>query len=137
MLAWLEQKYPTSKNPLHAWELSVLSSCPKCFQTDLIICSDVVEHIVDPDELLNFICQFSFKYLVISTPDREKLLYMEYYGSQSQSGPPVNFAHVREWSFSEFEQYVGNYFDIVEHRNFDRDPYCQVIIAKKKNQDQK
>lgn len=42
---------------------------------DLIICSDVIEHIEDPDILLNYIKSFAGKetYIIISTPERDIL----------------------------------------------------------------
>lgn len=124
--------------PFNHWSLSDFSRQLKgpsaCY--DMVICSDVVEHVLNPDDLLNWINnQFNFKYLVISTPDRDQLIHVwtdSYYGPQTQSGPPVNQAHVREWSFSEFEKYISQYFDIVSHFHCKGEFYDQVIIAKKK-----
>lgn len=135
MLSILRQMYP-----FHHWSLSDFNRKLKghnaCF--DLVICSDVVEHLVDPDGLLNWINnQFEFKYLVISTPERDQLIHLwkdPYYSRQSQTGPPVNAAHVREWSFTEFEKYIGKYFDIVSHFCCEKEYYDQLIIAKKKRQ---
>jgi len=68
-LSWLKKRYPK-----HQWKLSDLSLRPTNKKVDLIICSDVIEHLVNPDELLNFINHLDFKYLILSTPDRDKLL---------------------------------------------------------------
>ena len=42
-------------------------------KADLVIASDVVEHLVDPDEMLQFISRIGPKFVVISTPDRDLL----------------------------------------------------------------
>ena len=39
---------------------------------DLVISSDVIEHVVDPDELMDFLVSLTRKWLVISTPDRRR-----------------------------------------------------------------
>jgi SAM-dependent methyltransferase len=125
-LGFLRNKYPDK-----SWKESMLSSWPDAINVDLIICSDVVEHLVDPDDLLNFINRFNFKYLVISTPDRDKLPSIQQ-TQQSQTGPPVNSAHIREWSFDEFHQYIAEFFEIVDHFNTEKEWWGQVIIAVKK-----
>lgn len=131
MLSTLRKTYP-----YNFWSLSDFSRKLRQAPFDMIICSDVIEHLVKPDDLLNWISnQFEFQYLVISTPDRDLLNRVwtdPYYGPQSQSGPPVNTTHVREWSFSEFEVYIGQYFDIISHFHCAKEFYDQVIIAKKK-----
>ena len=122
-LSFLKTKYPERK-----WVYSDLSIDPEEIKVDLLICSDVIEHLVDPDRLLN---RFDFKYLVISTPDRDKLLTVQS-NPRSQIGPPINPAHVREWSFSELRDYISQYFDIVEHDHSTNEYWCQYIIARKK-----
>jgi len=99
------------------------------FYTDVVICSDVIEHLLDPDELINFLKSMTFKYLVISTPDRHML-----YGRMDplQVGPPKNKAHVREWGFGEFKKYISSYFDIVEHKISNMEQSSQMIICTKK-----
>jgi SAM-dependent methyltransferase len=131
-LSILRQMYPFNQ-----WSLSDFSRQLKGpgAHYDMIICSDVIEHVVNPDDLLNWINnQFVFDYLVISTPDRDELVHVwkdPLYQPQTQSGPPVNWAHVREWSFSEFEKYISQYFEIVSHFHCKGEFYDQVIIAKK------
>jgi len=76
--------------------------------TDLVICSDVIEHIIDPDRLIAYIKSFTFKQLVISTPDRKML--KDHINEAAWYGPPINMCHVREWSFEEFNSYLNGHF---------------------------
>jgi SAM-dependent methyltransferase len=66
---------------------------------DLCICSDVIEHIRDPDALLAFLLSLECSVYVISTPKREVL---------AMEGPPGNTHHVREWTFHELQAYVAD-----------------------------
>ena len=52
---------------------------------DVVICADVIEHLVDPDELMLFLQGISFSYLVLSTPDRN-LVYWPW--QKGYWGPP-------------------------------------------------
>jgi hypothetical protein len=99
---------------------------------DILICADVIEHLVDPDELLNWIQNLNFNYLVISTPDRDKLKLYQWPAEQSQSGPPVNEGHIREWNFEEFEAYISQFFEIKKHFHNSSEWMAQVIVAIKK-----
>ena len=68
---------------------------------DIVVCADVVEHLVDPNACIAFIKRHTKKdgFSLISTPDRERL----YGPEQITSGHPC---HVREWSFSEFAAFI-------------------------------
>lgn len=125
-LSYLKEKYPHRK-----WINSQLTKTSNSSSVDLIICSDVVEHLVNPDQLLQYIDRFDFRYLVISTPDRDLLLEVQK-DPQSQTGPPVNSAHVREWNFEEFEQYISQYFTVIFHEHSKDEFWGQVIVAVKK-----
>lgn len=125
-------KYLRDTYPKNEWIESNLSLNPKKPDVDLIICSDVVEHLVKPDELLNFINKFNFKYLVISTPDRSEVVKAQ--GNlQGLKGPPLNKAHMREWSFEEFKKYISQYFHIEDHIHTKKEFWGQVILATKKS----
>lgn len=79
----------------------------------MIICSDVIEHLVDPDILLSFLEKSNFKFLILSTPERDSVQMKQ--RGLLWDGPPVNEAHVREWNFEEFEQYISYKFKIIDH----------------------
>lgn len=80
-------------------------------RADLVVCSDVIEHMLDPDVLLDYLrarCKPGGR-MVISTPDRERL-----------HGPGKLAAgqrdHVREWSAMELAAYMDSRkFRTIEH----------------------
>jgi SAM-dependent methyltransferase len=94
---------------------------------DLLICSDVIEHVDDPDKMCDRIKHIGPKWLVISTPDRK---LMEKYPKWGRHlGPPANGCHVREWSFDEFGSYIHQHFSIVRHWHTNVEQCTQAVIA--------
>jgi hypothetical protein len=119
-LEFLRRTYPDRK-----WTFAQFSdrSHPAA---DLVICSDVIEHVINPDELMGFLVSLTHKWFVISTPDRGRL----YSGlSRYQLGPPMNRHHIREWTFGEFRRYVRQFVDIHEHI---QGQGTQMVVAKKR-----
>ena len=127
-LSYIKDKYP-----LYDFRESDFNNPPK-EQFDLIICSDVVEHVLDPDELIDFINKIDFKHLVLSTPDRDvvQALQRSWGRDVKQHGPPHNVMHVREWSFEEFNRYISQSFEVEDHFRTPIQKECQVIIASPK-----
>ena len=78
---------------------------------DLVICADVIEHVLDPDKVLEY-CKYRLNdggYILLSTPDRVRI-----HGENNTK--PKNIDHVREWSADEFSQYLKSRgFKVVEH----------------------
>lgn len=78
---------------------------------DLIICADVIEHLVSPDPCLAFIHRHlaSDGVLLISTPERDILR-----GKDCTNSPhPM---HVREWNADEFRRFLESRgLTVVEH----------------------
>jgi hypothetical protein len=121
----LQKKYPD-----HQWQVSNFAQVAD-ISADVLICSDVIEHLINPDELLEYFNKQNFTYLVISTPERE-LCYAN--GSVYLKGPPRNLAHQREWNFVEFEQYISQYFDVIDHRVTNLHQATQMMICIKREQ---
>ena len=90
---------------------------------DLVISSDVIEHIPDPDTLLDLIEKCNPKLIVLSTPDRDLF-------KLGHNGPPVNRSHVREWTMPEFNQYISSKFEVLDHFISNKEQATQVILAK-------
>ena len=121
-LNFLDNKYPNNK-----WIVSDFSCTPK-INCDVLICSDVIEHLVNPDELMDYLSAIDFKILLLSTPERE-LVHPS--GSKHLFGPPANPSHIREWNYNEFGNYVKRYFNIIDHYISNHEQYTQLIICKK------
>lgn len=96
---------------------------------DLIISADVIEHLRNPDLLLNLARQSSHErtVVVLSTPDRDLRRGTE------DMGPPGNPAHVREWNQVEFAAYLSSHdFRVAETAVVDTRPglrTCQMVTG--------
>ena len=80
---------------------------------DLLLCVDVVEHLLDPDVLLRFLRSHCHdgSYLLISTIERDVRR-----GKANMKSTKAE--HVREWNRDEFGRYLTSQgFEVVEHRN--------------------
>ncbi|MEO6313449.1 MAG: methyltransferase domain-containing protein [Chitinophagaceae bacterium] len=117
---WLKRTYPTRK-----WKL-FSETDPATLHADLVICSDIIEHLRNPDELMRFLSQMSFHRAVISTPERDAVAGVGDYG------PPGNTTHYREWSKDEFRNYVQAWFDVIEQHIFSDKSITQIVICQKK-----
>lgn len=77
----------------------------------LMICADVIEHIENPDVLLETIKSLSnpSTYIILSTPEGDSLRGVE-------NDSPLNKFHIREWNSNELTEYLNYYgFEILEH----------------------
>lgn len=78
-------------------DISMLPLPARVLQRSVVICSDVIEHLVDPRSLMDAFREV-LKHapaLVVSTPDRERTW------GKTHMGPPPNPAHIREWTLAE------------------------------------
>src|ERR1700678_251220 len=89
---------------------------------DLVICADAIEHVDNPDTIIGYIKIAEPKAVVISTPDRALL-------PSGKDGPPFNPAHVREWTFEEFENYISQYFNIERHFYSNKKQWTQCVVC--------
>lgn len=119
-LDFLRQEYPDRQ-----WRTASFDdrSIPPA---DIVICSDVIEHVIDPDALMAFLVALTGRWLVLSTPDRSRA-YARF--SRYQLGPPSSDHHVREWSMSEFRRYVSRFFDVHEHLHTHPEHSTQMIVG--------
>jgi 2-polyprenyl-3-methyl-5-hydroxy-6-metoxy-1,4-benzoquinol methylase len=84
-------------------------------QFDLVIFSDVVEHLLAPDPAINFVRSLAKTngLVVVSTPERDLLRGK---GNMTSAKPE----HVREWNQDEFAHYLrARGLTILEHRIVD------------------
>lgn len=87
---------------------------PSLFTGAVVVCADVIEHIVAPEALLDGLVRIAehAAFVLVSTPDRDRARGL------LDVGPPGNPAHVREWSATEllrwfrargFDTSIGGY----------------------------
>ncbi len=79
---------------------------------DLIICADVVEHLLDPDPMLKMIKKFCHPQtlMLFSTPDRARL-----HGRTCMASTKPE--HVREWTGPEFHAFLTSRgFHVTDHQ---------------------
>lgn len=69
----------------------------------LCICSDVIEHVADPVEFMEWLLHVPWDQAILSTPDRDL--------GNEPDGPPGNVHHFREWSFNEFRSFLDQWPD--------------------------
>jgi SAM-dependent methyltransferase len=114
-----------SHYPGRTWIASDFASTTN-LAADVVICSDVIEHLTDPDELLDYLKRIRHRFLVLSTPARN-LLYRPWH--PGFWGPPANPTHQREWTFEEFGRYIRQHFDVVDHRVTNLQQATQMVIC--------
>ena len=79
---------------------------------DLVICCDAIEHLLDPDRLVEYIREISHNnsFIVLSTPERDIVRGKDCMGSPKPE-------HVREWNREEFAAYLQSRgLKILEHK---------------------
>jgi SAM-dependent methyltransferase len=119
---WLVKNYPHKK-----WLLFDDITNPGVLETDMVVCADVIEHLPNPDDILDFISDINFKILVISTPERDAV------AGRNDFGPPENTAHFREWNAVEFKNYLRRWFVVKEQQIFNTKSVTQVVICERKS----
>ena len=114
---WLKTTYPEFHfyTPDHTIEEEI----------DLIVCSDVIEHVENPDDFINNIKKRKFKKIIFSTPERDCSR------GKYDMGPPKNGHHFREWTFTEFNNFMCKHFRIEDHVLIDEGECTQLILASK------
>lgn len=90
---------------------------------DMVICSDVIEHVSDPDTIIKEIKRYKPKVVVISTPDRELVK------GAPIDGPPLNRHHVREWNRKEFLSYLGEHFLIISSEISNQEQATHLVVC--------
>ena len=97
---------------------------PSAEFADLIICADVLEHVPDPDQLMQSIVSINdWKCLMLSTPERNSKR------GRFHFGPSPNPSHYREWSMKEFHRFVSDYASIDSQEITHQDQRTQLIIC--------
>lgn len=117
---FLKENYPE-----HQW-YNADNLNTEILETDLVVCADVIEHVLNPDEFLESLNKIKFKHLIISTPDRLTL------HGNFHFGPPKNPFHIREWTCREFRKYLSKYYHIELQQISNFNQATQMLVCRKK-----
>jgi 2-polyprenyl-3-methyl-5-hydroxy-6-metoxy-1,4-benzoquinol methylase len=93
---------------------------------DLVVCADVIEHVLYPDLFMERLLERKPKVLYISTPDRSLVREPDH------NGPPHNPSHCREHTFAEFRRFMADYLEILDHRVTNKAQGTQLLIGRPK-----
>jgi len=95
---------------------------------DLVICSEVLEHLEEPEKALKELKRVSKKYVLLSVPNEpwfriSSLIsgkYLKTWGNHPE--------HVQNWTAGQFVKMVGKYFKVLEITN--GFPWIIVLVEK-------
>ncbi len=70
----------------------------------VVVCADVIEHLLRPDHLVALLAAFYRRGAIVitSTPDRVRVRGTEH------NGPPPNPSHIREWGLEEYVEFLSD-----------------------------
>ena len=74
---------------------------------DVVICSEVLEHIENPEEGLKELVRVSKKYCVLSVPNEPFFMGGNFIRGKNLSRFGNDIEHINHWSFWQFKQFVG------------------------------
>lgn len=74
---------------------------------DLVLCSEVLEHIDDPEKGLEELVRVSKKYVVLSVPNEPIFMLGNLLRGKNISRFGNDIEHINHWTFWQFERFVG------------------------------
>lgn len=95
---------------------------------DLVIATEVLEHLKNPDSALQEIRRVSKNYCIFSVPNEPYFRTMNFLRGKNLTRFGNDIEHVQNWSSGEFVRLIETYFDIVEVRK----PFPWTMILCKK-----
>jgi hypothetical protein len=103
---------------------------PAIVRNSIVICADVIEHLITPSSLLELLQDLLIysPVAILSTPERDLVHGVDDFG------PPQNPYHVREWNLKELERFLSiNQFNIMfsgltSNNNRDKEKKTSIII---------
>lgn len=121
---WLRGKYSNPNVTFETFEYfrqNILDT-----KADVVVCSDAVEHTLDPWLMMELCYRTGAEWLVLSTPDRDALRGVE------DQGPPLNHTHVREWNQQELVEFLSPWWDVRQSSLVDPVNKTHMVIARRK-----
>lgn len=96
---------------------------------DLVLATEVLEHLKEPEKAINEIKRTSKKYCIFSVPNEPYFRLMNLLRMKNVSRLGSDIEHVQNWSSDSFVTLLKNYFEVIEiRRPF---PWTVVLCEKK------
>lgn len=84
---------------------------------DLVICSEVLEHLDDPEKGLEEIARVTKKYAVLSVPNEPFFMMGNFLRGKNWSRWGNDIEHINHWTFWQFKQFVGTKLNVVKTKH--------------------
>lgn len=96
---------------------------------DLVIATEVLEHLEKPDSALQEIGRISKNYCIFSVPNEPYFRTMNFLRGKNLARFGNDIEHVQNWSSGEFVSLIETYFNVLEVRR----PFPWTMVLCKKN----
>ncbi len=79
---------------------------------DLVICSEVLEHLQDPKKALSELHRVTKKYIILSVPNEPLFRVANFIRGKNLTRLGNDIEHVQHWSGESFERFVSEKFNV-------------------------
>ena len=83
---------------------------------DLVLCTEVLEHMENPEKALKELVRISKKYLLLSVPNEPFFMLAQLLRGKNWSRWGNDIEHINHWTFFGFQKFVGTYARIIAVR---------------------
>lgn len=97
---------------------------------DVVICSEVLEHLERPEEALKELIRVSKKYVILSVPNEPLFMIGNLLRGKNIKRMGNDIEHIQHWSNKAFVKYIGQYLTIKS--NITPLPWSLVVAQKNK-----
>ncbi|MBI5044386.1 MAG: class I SAM-dependent methyltransferase [Candidatus Levybacteria bacterium] len=96
---------------------------------DLVICSEVLEHVDDPEKALKELVRVSKKYCLLSVPNEPFFMLGNFLRGKNLSRFGNDIEHINHWTFFMFRNFVSKY--LVVKKALHPIPWTLIVAEKK------
>jgi SAM-dependent methyltransferase len=97
---------------------------------DLVICTEVLEHLDDPQKALQEMVRVSKKYLLLSVPNEPIFMLSNFLRGKNWSRWGNDIEHINHWSSSSFQSFVSSKkLEVIRKRH--PFPWTMLLVEKR------
>jgi ubiquinone/menaquinone biosynthesis C-methylase UbiE len=83
-------------------------------QFDLVLCTEVLEHLEDPDKALKELKRVTKKYVILSVPNEPFFMFGNFIRGKNIKRWGNDIEHINHWNTNAFEKFVAQEFIITD-----------------------